>query len=139
MRGSMLSRELRELFRELGTLILRLGTAVPLLVLHGWPKWANYAQKAGGFPDPLGVGSEMALNLAIFGELVCAALLVVGLATRFAGVVVAGMFAVIVFVVQPGEMAGELAGLYGVAALAIASIGPGRLSLDALLGFVSED
>ena len=40
-----------------------------LLMSHGVQKWANFAAMSESFPDPLGVGSQMSLILAIFGEL----------------------------------------------------------------------
>lgn len=36
------------------------------------------------FPDPLGVGSEISLILAIFGEVFCSVLLIFGLLIRLA-------------------------------------------------------
>ena len=59
------------------------GTAMSLLILalrilfgillmsHGVQKWANYDVMSGSFPDPLGIGSQLSLVLAIFGEMVC--------------------------------------------------------------------
>lgn len=56
------------------------GTAMSLLILalrilfgillmsHGVQKWANYDVMSGSFPDPLGIGSQLSLVLAIFGE-----------------------------------------------------------------------
>ena len=57
------------------------GTAMSLLILalrilfgillmsHGVQKWANYDVMSGSFPDPLGIGSQLSLVLAIFGEM----------------------------------------------------------------------
>jgi len=137
----MLSEEHRELLRDVGSLFLRLGMAIPLLALHGWPKWMKYAERAPGFEDPIGVGSEMALNLTIFAEVGCAVLLILGLATRFAGIIIAGMFAIIVFIVHAGDSweAVEKAWMYGVWASAVAMIGPGRISVDAVIEFASGD
>lgn len=53
------------------------GTAMSLLILalrilfgillmsHGVQKWANYDVMSGSFPDPLGIGSQLSLVLAI--------------------------------------------------------------------------
>lgn len=137
----MLSEEARDLLRDVGSLVLRLGMALPLLALHGWPKWMKYGDEVGSFLDPLGVGSEMALNLTIFAEVGCAVLLILGLATRFAGVIIAGMFAIIVFVVDAGKPWSEveLAWMYGLAALTLATVGPGRVSADAVIEFATGD
>ena len=136
----MLDDAQHALLEDFGALVLRIAVAVPLLAFHGLPKWTSYAEKSQGFPDPLGVGVEMSLNLTIFGELFCAVLLIAGLATRFAGVVIAGMFAVIVFGVHGADPWGEveLAVIYGLGALAVACLGPGRLSFDAVIDAIID-
>ena len=67
------------------------GTAMSLLILalrilfgvllmsHGVQKWANYDVMSGSFPDPLGIGSQLSLVLAIFGEMVCSMAFIFGI------------------------------------------------------------
>src|SRR4051812_3033359 len=63
-------------------LVLRLWYGGGLLVLHGWGKLTNFSSMAGQFPDPFGIGKTASLGLSVFGEVVCAALVVLGLFTR---------------------------------------------------------
>ena len=72
------------------------GTAMSLLILalrilfgillmsHGVQKWANYDVMSGSFPDPLGIGSQLSLVLAIFGEMVCSMAFIFGFLYRLA-------------------------------------------------------
>lgn len=55
-----------------------------LFMMHGLTKINDFGQMALAFPDPLGVGSEISLILAIFGEVFCSVLLIFGLLTRLA-------------------------------------------------------
>jgi putative oxidoreductase len=123
-----------EWLKDIGLLVLRVWLGLCMLLLHGWPKVQGMAAKAASFPDPLGVGSAMSLNLVVFAEALCALLLVVGLAARFALIPLVITMAVAFFVIHggvlTGEGNGEMAFIYlgGFVALLIA--GPGRYSLD---------
>jgi putative oxidoreductase len=105
-----------------------------MLLLHGWPKVQGMAEKSASFPDPLGVGSAMSLNLVVFSEVLCAILLVAGLAARFALIPLVVTMAVAFFVIHSGTLMGEGNGemafvyLGGFVALLVA--GPGRYSFD---------
>ncbi len=106
-----------------------------MMMVHGWSKAESYAERAATFSDPLGVGNETSLALAIFGELVCAALLLPGLATRLAAIPYAFTMVVAGLIVHAGDPweRKELALLYLVVGVVILIAGPGRLSLDAVL------
>ena len=108
-----------------------------MLVLHGLGKWQNSADLAGTFPDPLGAGSAMSLYLAIFSEVVCSALIMIGAATRLALVPLVITMAVAFFAVHggalSGEHSGELAFIYMGGYLALLLCGPGRFSVDHLI------
>ncbi len=108
-----------------------------MLVLHGLGKWQKSSELAGTFPDPFGAGSATSLYLAIFAEVVCSALLVVGAATRLALVPLVITMAVAFFAVHggalSGEHSGELAFIYMGGYLALLLCGPGRYSVDHLI------
>lgn len=97
-------------------LLLRLWYGLPMLILHGWPKMTKFAEMAGQFPDPLGVGPRNSLILALVGEVLCSVLLVLGLFTRFAALVAALTMAVAFGAVHgfalTGERNGEMAYVY---------------------------
>jgi putative oxidoreductase len=121
-------------FKDVGLLVLRVWLGLAMLLLHGWPKVQGLADKAGSFPDPLGVGSAMSLNLVVFSEVLCALLLVVGLAARFALIPLVITMAVAFFAIHGGvlmgEGNGEMAFIYLAGFVALLIAGPGRYSLD---------
>ena len=73
-----------EKFHSLGLLVLRLGIAGQLALVHGWSKLTSYQEMVATFPDPLGVSPHLSLGLAVFGEFFCSALVALGLWTRIA-------------------------------------------------------
>jgi putative oxidoreductase len=107
-----------------------------LMFLHGWDKLMTFSQKKGVFPDPLHVGHAVSLSLTIFAEALCAALLVLGLLTRLAAIPLVICMGVVVFMVQANAPIGqkELAIVYLVIATALLFTGPGRFSVDKLMG-----
>jgi putative oxidoreductase len=128
-------------FVDLGLLFLRIGIGGMLLGLHGWArlvaafsylflgqKWAfvGLVQHLG-FPMPAAFAVASAL-----AESLGAALLVAGLGTRWAALVVAFNMAVAVGLqFSKGSNSMELPGVYLVALLALALAGAGKFSLDA--------
>lgn len=119
---------------DFALLFLRMTLGISLMALHGWDKLANYRSVVESFPDPLGIGRHLSLLLAIFAELACSALLVVGALTRFAAVILAINMSVALFMVHHGDMTqaggGEPAGLYLFGCLTILLAGGGRFSAD---------
>ncbi len=116
---------------SLGLLVLRAGTCGFLIYGHGWPKLVHFAERAHKFADPLHLGSPWSLALAVFAEVACASLVLIGLWTRFAVVPLLILFGVIIFVVSGGQPLDqrELAILYAIPLLAIALLGPGAWSV----------
>lgn len=87
----------------LGLLILRLGIG-GYMMTHGWGKLQMLL--AGNFEqmgDPIGLGPVASLVLITFAELVCAFLVVIGLATRPAAAVIAFAMAVAAFVAHAAD------------------------------------
>jgi len=131
---SALSDNLARNLNDFGLLVLRLGMA-GLMLTHGYPK----AQKlfAGGeiqFADPIGVGATASLALAVFGEVVAPAFLIVGFLTRWAAIPAAATMAVAAFVVHWSDPLAEkeLALLYLVGFVVIFCAGAGHYSIDGL-------
>jgi putative oxidoreductase len=115
---------------DLGLLLLRLWFGLSMLLLHGWPKLMGFSQMAGGFPDPLGVGSRLSLIFALIGEVLCSVLLVLGLYTRAAAlgaaITMGVAFALVHQMTLRGENNGELAYAYLGVYLALFLAGAGR-------------
>lgn len=92
---------------SLGLLILRVGTGLLMLFGHGISKLQGFAEKSKGFPVPdffplKYMSSPVSLSATIFAEVVCAALLVLGLATRPAAFVLAFTMTVAAFNIHAG-------------------------------------
>lgn len=120
---------------NLGLFILRISAASCMMV-HGFQKYqmlqsGDFSQ----FPDPIGVGKATSLYLAIFAELICAALIFIGLATRLAAIplVITMFIAVFVIHASDGFQAQELGGLYLAIFLFLMIAGPGKYSVDHII------
>lgn len=116
-------------------LLLRLGLG-GLMIRHGYSKMVNFASEANGFADPFHIGSTPSLALTIFAEFFCAVFIVVGLLTRLACIPLIIATAVIVFYAQNGAIfgKGELPMLYLFGYTALLFTGPGKFSMDRLIG-----
>jgi putative oxidoreductase len=123
---------------DLALLLLRLVFGGAMFVLHGWDKLVNFGAMSAKFADPLGVGTTASLVLALVGEILFPALLVVGAYTRFAALGAAVTMGVAFFIVHGGQLKGpgngEMSFLYLAPFLALLIAGGGRFSLDAKLG-----
>jgi putative oxidoreductase len=119
---------------DLGLLILRVWTGISLFLNHGLGKITGFSGMQAHFFDPFHIGSRWSLLLSVCAETVCALLVVLGLATRWAALVIAidlGVAFVLFHKFQlMGEHSGELAWVYFGAALTLFVAGGGRFSLD---------
>lgn len=129
--GTLLPPARRAALQDAGLLALRLGASA-LMAVHGWDKLVHFSEKAGQFPDPIGVGPTLSLGLATFAELFCSVLVAAGLATRLALTQLVVTMFVATFLVMGGDVTGkgELPALYLVVYVALILTGPGRLSAD---------
>ena len=123
---------------DLGLLILRIWLGISMLALHGWGKLTSFDAHAGKFPDPLGVGSQTSLILALVGEVLCPILLVLGFISRLAALGAAVTMGVAWYCVHQmaltGEQSGELAFIYLAGFSILVFTGAGRFALDASVG-----
>jgi putative oxidoreductase len=138
----------RDTTASLGILALRVLTGLMMLIGHGLPKFRDYGVRKDLFyvPDffPLHYMSPpVSLAAAIAAELVAAALIILGLATRPAAFVLGFSMVVAAFgfhgasawFVSPPTIfeAKELALLYLIPMIAIILTGGGSFSLDAAI------
>lgn len=105
-----------------------------LLLQHGTAKYLNFPVGPMNNASPMTMGGAAGII-----ELVCGALLVLGLFTRFAAFIASGMCAVAYFYAHAGRNffpllnGGELAVLYAFVFLYLAAAGGGPLGLDRLM------
>src|SRR5262245_5830299 len=120
---------------DLGLLFLRLLTGGMLLLGHGWGKATDFSHLLTVFPDPLGFGGTLSLVLVVFAEVVCSALVMIGLATRFACAPIIFTMLVAATIVHSTDSwdKKEFALLYAIPFICLILTGPGLFSLDALI------
>ncbi len=120
---------------SLGLLILRLVSGLTMAFNHGLGKMENYSKAVDSFPDPFGIGSQLSLILAIFGELFCGVLVAVGFATRFTVIPLIITMATAFFIIHGGDAFGdrEMSFIYLAMYLVIFLVGPGKYSVDKLI------
>jgi putative oxidoreductase len=121
---------------NLSMLLLRAGFGFSLFYNYGLSKLQNFAGRKNSFSDPLHIGSTASMILVIFAEVFCALLLTAGLLTRFVAAVLTIMFMVLVFIVHKNDPVKEKEDviLFLLVFLAILFCGPGKWSLDRLIG-----
>lgn len=119
---------------DLGLLLLRL-IAGGTLFTHGWMKLQNVMSGNMAFADPLGIGQAPSLYLTIFAEVVCSALIVIGLVTRIALIPPVITMIVAFFIVHAPDafQVKELAFLYLTMFVTLFLTGPGSYSVDSRL------
>ncbi|MCC9600288.1 DoxX family protein [Stieleria sp. JC731] len=124
----------RDKFSSIGLLVLRLAFGCFMLV-HGWQKLSGFSEMSGGFPDPLGVGNQLSLVMAIGAEFGCSLLLLVGLGTRLAVIPLGFTMIIALFVVHGADpwQKKELAACYLAVYITLFLTGPGPLSIDDLI------
>jgi putative oxidoreductase len=116
-------------------LILRLAMG-GLLIPHGFEKLQNFASKSSNFPDPIHIGSTASMALTIFSEFFCALFVLIGFLTRLSCIPVIIGMGVAVFIAHDGKVFkdGETAALFLFGYIALLFAGPGKFSIDRLLG-----
>lgn len=120
---------------DLGLLILRMSTSLLMICLHGWPKITSYLEGQDSFPELLGLGSTTGLLLAIFAEVICSILLIIGFFTRVTVIPLAVTMCVAAFIFNADQsiLVKEKALIYLVIYICLLIAGSGKYSIDFLL------
>ena len=119
---------------SLGLLLLRVAIGGMMLV-HGLPKLMNLLSGSIEFADPLGLGPQLSLVLAVGAEVGCSLLLIFGLFTRLATLPLIVTMTVAVLIIHADDPYSkkEMALLYLVPYLTLLFSGAGQFSLDQLV------
>ncbi|QIE87548.1 DoxX family protein [Pseudomonas nitroreducens] len=118
----------------LALLFMRVAAALLLLQVHGLPKLLHWQSELQHIEDPFGIGAAPTLVLAVFAEVLCPILLILGVFARLACLpVIAVLLVALVFVhpqwsLEEGQFAWWMLILF--AGLAIAGPGSYRLVLS---------
>ena len=122
------------LFRNIGLLLLRVVPSAAMLT-HGIPKLEKLIDGNTRFSDPLGIGSQPSLILAVIGEVLAPILIMVGLKTRISAIPAAITMGVALFMVHWDDpfKKQELALLYFIIFVVLIFIGGGDYSIDGQL------
>ena len=116
-------------------LVLRIAVA-GMMLTHGIPKLGKILAGNWQFGDPLGLGNELSLVLAVFAEVGCSLLLLIGLFTRFATLPLLFTMLVAFFIVHAADPFGdkEMPLLYALVFATLFFTGPGKYSVDGRRG-----
>lgn len=117
---------------NLALLLLRLSAGI-FMLFHGWGKFMKLiGDEPIQFADPIGIGVTASLALAVFAEVLCSLLLILGAATRLAAIPLFITMFIAAFIVHANDGFGkmELPILYSVIYLVITVAGAGKISID---------
>lgn len=125
----------KSLNNDVALLVGRIAIAL-LMLVHGLPKMQMlFSGDAIQFPSVFGMSAELSLALAVFTEVFCSILILVGFATRLATVPLIVTMLVAIFSILAAEVFAkkELAILYLSAYIVLFFAGGGKYSVDQLL------
>lgn len=120
---------------NISLLILRIAGG-GFMLAHGFPKLMKLlGDDPIKFADPIGLGVTGTLVLAVFTEVFCSIVVVLGLATRVASALLLATMLIAALIVHANDGFGkqELPLLYSAVYLVLMMVGSGRLSIDGLL------
>lgn len=121
--------------KDLALLLIRLG-AGGMMLTHGIPKIGRLLGEGPvKFADPFGLGPEISLGMAIFAEVICAILVIIGFKTRLATIPLIITMLTAAFYAHWNDPFGkkELPLLYGCVFLGILAFGAGKYAVDSWL------
>ncbi|NGP76190.1 DoxX family protein [Balneolaceae bacterium YR4-1] len=113
-------------------LILRVFGSFFMLYGHGWGKVMRVFNGDFRFADPIGLGPELSLILSAFAEGICAILVIIGLYTRAASLVLMINMSVAFLFVHINDPFGDMEKslLFLLIFSTVFLLGPGKYSLD---------
>lgn len=115
--------------------ILRI-TVGALMLNHGYYKLVHFADMQPKFINFLGLGSTASLSMVIFAEFFCSVFLILGLFTRLACIPLIIAMGVALWKAHHFQVFGdgEKVTFYLCAYVTLLLVGPGKASLDSMMG-----
>lgn len=119
---------------SIALLILRVG-AGGLMLIHGIPKLQMLFSGEIQFPGVMGLSPTISLILAVFSEVLCSLLILIGLKTRLATIPLILTMLIAVFMIHASDPFAkqELGLLYLFLYIPLFLLGSGKFSVDALM------
>jgi len=71
---------------DIGLLYLRVAASLLVLAVHGLPKVMHYSREAAAIEDPFHLGKTLSISFAIFAEVICPPLMILGIGARLAAI-----------------------------------------------------
>jgi putative oxidoreductase len=132
----LLSTNYSELSFNISLFLLRVVPGLMMLANHGYGKLVHFAERKDKFMNFLGIGSTTTLALVIFAEFFCAFLIIIGLFTRLSVLPLVIAMAVALFKANNSDIFGdgEDAALYLTVFTTVLFVGPGKFSVDGVMG-----
>jgi putative oxidoreductase len=120
---------------DISLLLLRIWAGLLLFFQHGLVKVTHFSQMSAHFPNPIHIGPLPSLLFATLSDAICSLLVVLGIATRYAALIVVINLATAFTLVHhmklsPGPGNGELPLLFLGIFLTLVIAGAGRYSVD---------
>jgi putative oxidoreductase len=119
---------------DFALLVLRVWLGLDLFFKHGVEKITRFSQMSAHFPDPVHIGPRVSLAYALLSDGICSLLVVLGLATRLAALIIVinltVAFTLVHHFATSGPRSGELPLVFLGGFLAVLIAGPGRYSVD---------
>ncbi|MCH7397882.1 DoxX family protein [Belliella sp. DSM 107340] len=121
----------QSLFKDIALLVLRASAGL-MMATHGWAKLSDFSAKLQSFPDPIGLGPAVSLQLVIFAEFFCALFLAIGFLTRLSLLPLIVTMCVAAFIAHGDDpfAVQEMSLLYLTVFVSLFLLGPGKLSVD---------
>ena len=118
-----------------GMLLLRLSLGI-LMIHHGYEKITHFNDTAQNMPNLLGMGKTVNASLIIFAEFFCSLFLIIGIFTRLASIPLIIAMGVALFKAHNMDFFGDgqVAAIFLAGFVAILFIGPGKISVDGMIG-----
>lgn len=120
--------------RDTAILLLRI-TIGALMLSHGIPKLMSLFSENIQFPSIFGLGAELSLALAVFAEVICSLLIMLGIGTRLATIPLITTMLVAIFHVHANDPFAkqEIGVLYLLPYVILFIAGSGKYSIDYFL------
>mgnify|MGYP001240591053 CR=1 FL=1 len=131
----LLSTSYQEWAFDAMMLLVRVSFGGLILANHGFQKLVKFSSLQYRFADPLHIGTKASLLLVLFAEVFCAILVIAGLFTRLAALPLVFAMIIAFFMAHNHDVKeGELSAVFLAGFIAILLCGPGRVSLDKMMG-----